>query len=167
MASVSQLSRSAVSDSAPPWTAAGQASLSITNSRSLLKLMSIQLVMPSDHLITLCCPLLLLPSTFASIRVFSNESGLHIRQPKYWRFSFSISPSNEYSGLISFRMDCCPLICCPRNSQEPSPVLQFRSINSFMFSLLYSPTLTSVQESWKNHSFNYMDLCRQSDVSAF
>ena len=125
------------------------------------QLMSIELVIPSYHLI-LCHSLL-----FPSIRVFSNESGLHIRQPKYWRFSFSISPSNEYSGLISFRMDCCPLICCPRNSQEPSPVLQFRSINSFMFSLLYSPTLTSVQESWKNHSFNYMDLCRQSDVSAF
>ena len=125
------------------------------------QLMSIELVIPSYHLI-LCHSLL-----FPSIRVFSNESGLHIRQPKYWRFSFSISPSNEYSGLISFRMDCCPLICCPRNSQEPSPVLQFRSINSFMFSLLYSPTLTSVQESWKNHSSNYMDLCRQSDVSAF
>ena len=87
-----------------PWTAARQASLSITNSPSLLKLMSIESVMPSDHLI-LCCPLLLLPSIFPSIRVFSNESGLHIRWPKYWSFSFSISPSNEYSGLISFRMD--------------------------------------------------------------
>ena len=89
-----------------PWTAACQASLSITSSRSLLKLMSIESVMPSNHLI-LCCPLFLPPSIFPSIRVFSTESGLHIRWPKYWSFSFSfsISPSNEYSGLISFRMD--------------------------------------------------------------
>ena len=85
-----------------PWAAARQASLSITNSQSLLKLMSIELVMPSNHLI-LCCPLLLLPSILPSIRVFSNESALHLRWPKYW--SFSISPSNEYSGLISFRID--------------------------------------------------------------
>ena len=87
-----------------PWTAALQASLSITNSRSLLKLMSIKSVMPSNHLI-LCCSLLLLPSIFPSIRVFSNESALRIRWPKYWSFSFSISPSNEYSGLISFTID--------------------------------------------------------------
>ena len=87
-----------------PWTAAHKASLSITNSRSLLKVMSIKSVMPSNHLI-LCCPLLLLPSIFPSIGVFSNESVLHIRRPKYWNFSFSICPSNEYSGLISFRMD--------------------------------------------------------------
>ena len=87
-----------------PWTAARQASLSITNSRSLLKLMSIVSVMPSNHLI-LCCSLLLLPSVFPSIRVFSSESVLHIRWPKYWHFSFSISPSSEYSGLTSFRMD--------------------------------------------------------------
>ena len=86
-----------------PWTAARQASLSITNSRSLPKLMSIKLVMPSDHLI-LCHPLLLLPSVFPSIRFFSSESVLPIRWPKYWSFSFSISPSNEYSGLISFRI---------------------------------------------------------------
>ena len=86
-----------------PWTAAHQASLSITNSLSLLKLISINSVMPSNHLI-LCCPLLLLPSIFPSIRVFSNESLLHIRWPKYWSFSFSISPSSEYSGLISFRI---------------------------------------------------------------
>ena len=89
---------------ATPWTAACQASLSITNCRSLLKLMSIESVMPSNHLI-LCHPLLLLPSIFPSIRVFSNESVLHIRWPKYWSFSFNISPPNEYSGLISFRMD--------------------------------------------------------------
>ena len=87
-----------------PWTAALQASLSITKCWSLLKLMSIELVMPSNHLI-LCHSLLLLPSTFPSIRVFSNEAVLHIRWPKDWSFSFSISPSNEYSGLISFRMD--------------------------------------------------------------
>ena len=87
-----------------PWTAAHQASLSITNTQSLLKLMSIELVLPSNHLI-LCHPLLLLPSIFPSIRVFSNESVLHIRWPKYWSFNFSVSPSNEYSGLISFRID--------------------------------------------------------------
>ena len=94
---------------ATPWTAAHQASLSITNSRSLPKLMSIELVMPSNHVI-LCRPLLLLPSIFASIRVFSNESALHIRWPKYWSFSFNISPSNEHSGLISFRMDWLDLL---------------------------------------------------------
>ena len=100
---------SCVQLSATPWTAALQASLSITNSRSLLKLMSIELVMPSNHLI-LCCPLLLPPSIFPSIRIFSNESVPHIRWPKYWSFSFSISPSNEYSGLISFRIDCFDLL---------------------------------------------------------
>ena len=94
---------------ATPWTAARQASLSITNPWSLLKLMSIESVMPSNHLI-LCCPLLLLPSIFPSIRVFSNESVLHIRWPKYWSFSFNISPSNEYSGLISFRVDWSDLL---------------------------------------------------------
>ena len=99
-----QFSCSVVSDSLTPWTAASQASLSITNSRSLLKLMSIKPMMPSSYLI-LCLPLLLLPSIFASIRVFSSESVLCIRWPKYWSSSFSISPSNEYSGLISFRID--------------------------------------------------------------
>ena len=89
---------------ATPWTASCQPSLSITNCQSLLKLMSIELVISSNHLI-LCLPFLLLPSVFPIIRVFSNESVLHIRSPKYWSFSFSISPSNEYSGLISFRMD--------------------------------------------------------------
>ena len=92
-----------------PWTAACQASLSITNSWNLLKLMSIESVMPSNHLI-LCHPLLLLPSIFPNIRVFSNESALHIRWPKYWTFSFSIIPSNEYSVLISFRMDWLDLL---------------------------------------------------------
>ena len=94
---------------ATPWTAAWQASLSITNSWSLLKLMSIESVMPSNHLIP-CCPLLLLPSIFPSIRGFSNESVLHIRWPNYWSFSFSMSPSSEYSGLISFRMDWLDLL---------------------------------------------------------
>ena len=94
---------------APPWTAARQASLSITNSWSLLKLMSIELVMPSNHLI-LCHPLLLLPSIYPSIRAFSNESVLCIRWPKYWSFSFNISPSNEHSGLISFKMDWLNLL---------------------------------------------------------
>ena len=98
-----------MSNSATPWTAACQDSLSITNSRSLLKLMSIELVMPSNHLI-LCRPLLFLLSIFPSIRVFSNESALHIRWPKYWSFSLSISPSNEYSGLISFRIDWFDLL---------------------------------------------------------
>ena len=93
---------------ATPWTAAHQASLSTTNSRSLLKLMSIELVMPSNHLIL--CLLLLLPSIYPSIRVFSKESVLRIRWPKYWSFSFSIGPSNEYSGLISFRMDWLDLL---------------------------------------------------------
>ena len=99
-----QLSHLVVSDSCDPMTAAQQASLFFTNSQSLFKLMSIESVMPSKHLI-LCLPLLLLLSIFASIRVFSSESVLRIRWPKYWRFSFSISPSNEYSGLISFRID--------------------------------------------------------------
>ena len=98
-----------VSDSVIPWTSAHQASLSNTNTQSLLKLMSIESVMPSNHLI-LCCPLLLPPSIFPSIRVFSNELVLHIRWPEYWSFSYSVSPSNEYSGLISFRMDWLDLL---------------------------------------------------------
>ena len=107
ISSLQSLSR--VRHSATPWTAAHQASLSITNSQSLLKLMSIESVMPSNHLI-LCHPLLLPPSVFPTIRVFSNESVLHIRWPKYWSFSFSISPSNEYSGLISSRMNWLDLL---------------------------------------------------------
>ena len=104
-----QFSHSVVSDSATPWTAACQASLSITNSRSSLKLMSTESVIPSNHLV-LCCPFLLPLSIFPSIRVFCNESVLRIRWPKYWSFSFSISLSNEYSGLISFRMDWLDLL---------------------------------------------------------
>ena len=135
-----------------PWTAACQASLSITNSRSLLKLLSIESVMPSSHLI-LSRPLLLLPSIFPSIRVFSNESALHIRWPKYWSFSFSISPSNEHPGLISFRMDWLDLLAV-QGTQESSPTPQFKSINSSALSFLYSPTLTSTHDYWKNHSFD-------------
>ena len=104
-----QFSCSAASDSATPLTAAHQTSLSITNSWSLLKLLSIELVMPSNHLI-LCCPLLLLPSVFPRIRSFSNQSVLGISWPMYWSFSLNISPSNEYSGLISFRMDWLDLL---------------------------------------------------------
>ena len=149
-------------DSATPGTAARQASLSFSISRSLLKLMSIESVMPSNHLI-LCRLLLLLPSIFLWIRVFSNELALHNSCPKYW--SFSISPSNQYSALISFRIDWFD--CTPRDLQESSPTPQFKSINSSALSLLYGPTLTSSHEYWKNHSFDYMDSCWKSDVSAF
>ena len=106
----------------------------------------------SNHF-TLCCPLLLLPSIFPSIRVFSNESVLRIRWPKYWSFSFSISPSNEYSGLISFRI-LVGSPCSPRDSQESSPTPQFKSINSLVLSFPYSPTLTSIHDYWKNHSLD-------------
>ena len=125
-----------------PWPAAHQASLSITNSRSLLKLMSIELVMPCNHLI-LCRPLLP-PLIFPSIRVFSDESVLHIRWPKYWSFSFSISPSNEYSGLISFRMDWLDLAV--QGTLESFLTPQYKSINSLALSFLYSPTLTSIHD---------------------
>ena len=136
---------------ATPWTSVCQASLFITNSWSLLKLMSIELVMPSNHFI-LCHPLLLLPSTFPSIRVFSNESVLHIRWPKYWTFSFNISPSNEYSGLISFRIDWFDLSV--QGTQESSPTPQFKSNNSLALNFLYSSTLTSIHDHWKNHSLD-------------
>ena len=115
-----------MSNSAIPWTAAHQASLPITNPQSLLKLMSIESVKPTNHLI-LCHPLLLLPSIFPSIRVFSNESVLCIRQPKYWSFSYSISPSNEYSGLISFRMDWLDLLAV---LGTPESLLQHHSSNA-------------------------------------
>ena len=111
-----QLSRSVVSDSVTPWTVAHQAFLSITNSRSLLKLMSIESVMPSNHLI-LCRHLLLPPLIFSSIRVFSNKLVHHIRWPKYWNFTFSISPFNEHAGLISFRMDWLNLLQSKRLSR--------------------------------------------------
>jgi len=123
------------------WTAAHQASLSITNSQSLLKLMSIESVMPSNHLI-LCRPLLLLPSIFPSIRVFSNESTLYIRWPKYWSFSFSISPSNEYSGWISFRMDWLDLLAVQGTLksllQHNSKISILQQSAFFMAQLLHS-----------------------------
>ena len=146
-----QFSRSVVSDSVAPWNAARQASLFITNSRSLLKLMSIESVMPSNHL-----PLLTLlpPSVFLSIRVFSNKSVLHIRWPKYWNFSFSISLSNEYSELISCRMDWLDLLAVQGTLKS---LLQHHSLkasilwHSIFFIVL---TLTSLHDYWRNHSFD-------------
>ena len=129
-----------------PWTAAHQASLSITNSWSLLKLMSIESVMPFNYL-TVCHLFLLLPSILPSVRIFSNESALCIRWPKCWSFSFSISPSNEYSGLISFRIDWFDLLAVQgRDSQESFTTRQFKSINSSMLSFLYGPILTSTHD---------------------
>ena len=141
------------SDLAAAAVTAHQASLSITNSQSLLKRISIESVMSSNHLI-LCRPLFLPPSIFPSIWVFSKESVLRIRWPKYWSFSFSISPSNEYSGL-DFLLDWLVWFpCSPRASQESSPIPQLKSINSLVLSFLYSPTLTSIHDCWKNHSFD-------------
>ena len=151
---------------ASPWTAALQASLSFTVSQSLLKLMSIELVMPSSHLI-LSRPLLLLPSIFPSIRVFFSELNLRIRWPKYWSFSFSISPSNEYSGLISFRMGWMDLLAVQETLQS---LLQHHSLKA---SILPHLAFFIVQLShlymdyWKNHRFDQTDFCWQSNVSAF
>ena len=131
-----------------PWTAAGQASLSFTISWNVLKLMSIESVMPANYLI-LYHPLLLLPSIFPSIRVFSNESALHIRWPKYWHSSFSISSSNEYSRLISFRMDWLHLLGVQGTLKS---LLQHHGLKA---SILHSPTLISLHDYWKNHSFDY------------
>ena len=126
------------------WTAACQASLSFIISPSLLRFWSIELVMPSNHLI-LCCPLLLLPSVFPSIRIFSNELALHIRRPKYWSFSFSISPFNENSRLISFRIDWFDFLAV-QGTLKSFLTPQFKSINSSVLSLLYGPTLISVHK---------------------
>ena len=134
-----------------PWTAACQASLSSTISKSLLKFMPIESVMLSSHII-LCCPLLLLASSFPSIRVFPMSQLFCIRWPKYWSFSFSNNPFNEYSGLISFRTDWFDP-CCPRDSQKSSPAPQFKSIDSLALSLLYGLILASIHDYWKNHSF--------------
>ena len=131
-----------------PWTAALQASLSITSLWSLLKLMSIKLVIPSKHLI-LCCSLLL-----SSIRVFSSESLPHIRWPKYWSFSFSISPSEEYSGWFPLRLTGLISLQSKESSQESSPTPQFKSINSLALSFLYGPALTPILDYWKNHSLD-------------
>ena len=135
------------------WTIACQASLSTTSSRSLLKFMSIESVITSNHLI-LCHPLLLLRSIFPSIRVFSSES-VHIRWPKYWSFSFSISPSNEYSGLISFTMDWLDLLAVKELSRVFSnTTLQKHKFFSAQVSYKESPTLISIHDYWKNHSFD-------------
>ena len=130
-------------------------------SQSLLRLMSIESVMLSNYLI-LCLPLFLLPSIFSSIRVFSKESPLGIRWPKYWSFS----PSNEYSGLISFRSNWFELLAAQRTLKSLLQP-QFKSINSLALILLYGPTLPSMHDYWKNLTFIYTDLCWQNDVSAF
>ena len=140
---------------ATPWTAACQASLSITNSRDLFKLMSIDSVMPSNHLI-LCHLLRLLPLIFPSIRVFSNESALCIRWPKYWSFSSApVLPtgSGKYSGLISFRIDWMDLLAVQGTLKS---LLQHHSSKALLFGaqVLYSPTFTSAHDYWKNHSFD-------------
>ena len=142
---------------ATPWLAACQVSLSFSISQSLLRLMSVESVMPSNHLI-LCCPLLLMPSIFPSIKVFSNESVFRIRWPKYWSFSFNIRPSNEYSGLIYFRITGL-ISLQSKGLQESSPTPQFKNICSSALSLLYSPTLVSIHDYQKNYSFDDMDLC--------
>ena len=147
------------------WTASHQASLFITISQNLLRLMSIKSVIPSSHLI-LCHSLLLLPSIFPSIRVFSSESVLHIRWPKYWSFTFSLSPFNEHSGLISFMIDWFDLLTVQRTLKSLLQP-QFKNISSLVFSFLYSPTLTSIHDYRKNRNFDQMDLCQQSNVSAF
>ena len=135
---------------ATPWTAACQVSLSITNSRSPPKPMSVESVMPCKHLI-LCPPLLLLPSIFPSIRIFSNESALCIRWPKFWSFNFSISPSNEHPGLISFRMDWLDLLDWLQGTLKS--LLQQHSSKASILqrsAFLHSPTLTSIHDQWKN-----------------
>ena len=140
-----QFSHSVMSDSAIPWTSAHQASLSINNSQSLLKLMYIESVIPSNHLI-LCHPLLLLPSIFPSIRVFSNESVLHIRWPKYWEIQLQ-HESFQWIFRTDFLEDgLVGSPCSPRDSQQSSTTLQFRNINSLALSFLHNPTLTSIHD---------------------
>ena len=134
-----------------PMNCSSQASLSITNSRSSLRLTSIESVRPSSYL---CCPLLLLPPIPPSIQVFSNESTLCMRWPKYWSFSFSIIPSKEIPGLDLLQNGLVGSPCSPRDSQESSPTPQLKSINSLALSLLHSPTLTSIHDHWKSHSLD-------------
>ena len=136
-----------------PWSAAHQASLSITNSWRLLKFMSIESVMSSNHLI-FWHPFPLPSSIFPSIRVFSNESVLHIRWPNYGTFSFSISPSNEYSGLISFRKECLDLLAVQGTLKSLLQHHSSKSINSSALSFLYSLNFTSVHDYWQNHSLD-------------
>ena len=134
------------------WIAAHQASMSITNSWSSPKLICIELVMPSSHLI-LSCPFLLLPPIPPSIRVFSNESALHMRWPKYWSFSLSISPSNEHPGLISFRIDWLDLLAVQRTLKS---LLQHHSSKASILrcSAFFTVQLTSIHDHWKNHSLD-------------
>ena len=158
-------SHSVVSDSATPWTEAFQASLSFTTSQSLLKFMSIESIMPSSHLV-LCHPFLLLPSIFPSIRDFSNELAVHMRWPKYWSFNFSVSPSNEYSELISFRIDWFYLLAVQGTLKS---LLQCHSSKA---SILWCSAFFMVQLSHPYTTtgktiFDYMDLWWQSSVSAF
>ena len=137
------------------------------HSQSSLRLTPIESVMPSSHLI-LCRPLLLLPPIPPSIRVFANESTLCMRWPKYWSFSFSIIPSKEIPGLISFRTDWLDFLAVQGiHSQESSRTSQFKSINSLALRFLHSPTLTCIHDHRKNHSLDQTDLSRQSNVSAF
>ena len=155
---------SIMSNSVTPWTAASHTFLSFSIVWSLLTFMSADKMMPSKHLI-LCSPLLL-PSIFLNIWIFSNKSVLHIRWPKYWSFSFSISPSKEFSELISLGLTALIFLL----SKELSSVLSSTIVQKHQFlviSLLYDPILTSIHDYWKNHSFDYMELCQQSDVSAF
>ena len=150
---------------ATPWTPALQASLSFTISWSLLRLVSLELVKPSNHLI-LCCPLLFLPSIFPSIKVFSNESTLQ-------QVTKGLELQLQHQSLqLIFRTDFLYdwLVwspCNPRDSQESSPIPQFKGINSLALSLLSGSTLISIYDYWKNHSFDYSDLCQKNDVSTF
>ena len=148
-----QFSCSVMSDSLPPHGLQHDRLPVHHQIPSLLKFMSIKLVMPSNHLI-LYHSLLLLLSIFPRVRVFLKEPILHMRWPKYWNFSFNISPSNEYSGLISFTMDSLGSSCCLRDSQKSYLAPQFESINSSGLSLPYGPALTYVYDSWENHSFD-------------
>ena len=144
---------------------AHQVALSLTISQSLPKFMSIASVIPSSHLI-FWCSLPLLPSIFPIIRDFSSDSAVRKRWPKYWSFSFSMSPSSEYSGLISFKIDQLDLLAV-QWTQEFSPAPQFEDINSLVLCLLYSSALTTKHNHWEDHNFDCMDLCWQRDVSTF
>ena len=158
-------SRSHIQLFATPRTATGHTPLSFTISQSWLKFMSIESVVLSNHLI-FYHPLLLLPSIFPSIKVFFNESVLHIRWAKYWSFSFSIGPSNEYSGVISFRVDWFDFLAIQRTLKS---LLQHQSWKASILwcSAFFLVQLTSIHDYWKNHSFEYMDFCQLSDVSGY
>ena len=153
-----------MADSVTPLATACQVMLSSTISWSLLKYMSIETVMLSNHFI-LHCPIFFFPWVWLSIRFFCGESALLIRWRKYWSFSFSISLYMKFRVEISYGW--LVWSCCPRDSQATSPAPELESINSPMLSLLYGPTLISIHDCWKNHSFDYRDLCQQSNISAF